>query len=1235
YWDPPGEDASYSDSWYSCMDGPDDHYADLAIGRITYDNLGELELQMDKLMDHYFNPDVTTNWAENTILVAHKELYPDKYTLCKEQIRTFDYALQTPIFTECYGGAGANNDDIIEFVNSTSGGIFNYRGHGSATEFYHWGAQGSFTNSHIVQLTNENRLFVLFDVCCDNMDIVAHAGNCLCESFMKSPVAAIAINGAIIPSYTIPNHDYDKEMYKAIFQDGILNIGYITNFANVTVLNVHGTYGRSNVRTYLWLGDASLEPWTLQPAEMIVNHDAQLFLGLTEYEVTVIGSGGPVENALVCISNEEQTIYSVAYTDASGMAIVQFDEPVQDPGFAMVSVSSHNYLPYQAEIPVIPLEGPYIVRDEFFINDEAGNGNGLMDYGESILLSLSVKNVGLEDATNVTVTLSSDDEYVTITTATADYGTVPAEESVMVEDAFAFDVADNLPDGHFVLFDIIATDGNETWISKITIPGYAPFLEIGGMDILDLTGNNNGRLDPGETADILITTINSGHSDAFELMGTLTTTSSFLTINNGSFEQDMLGSEEVTIAEFNVTVDEGIAIGTVVDMIYNIQAGEYAASKTFNTKVGLILENWETGDFAEYDWEFGGNADWNITDENPYEGTYCAKSGNISDQQNSELSLTYDVMADDTISFFYKVSSEASYDYLQFYIDNNMMGQWAGEVGWERAAYPVTAGPHIFTWVYDKDYSVSNGQDCGWIDFISFPPELATTAYAGPDASICEDEECPLTGSATNYISVEWSTSGTGIFDDNTILTPVYTPGEEDINAGEVTLTLMVYGPSREDVSDDMTLTIITAPTAYAGDDASICEGEEFAVTMASAENYSALLWSTTGDGTFNDATILLPVYTPGENDILEENVILMLTASNQPCLDAVSEFTIDINPLPSPEVSGAEAACQYVEGIIYTTPMAVGSSFYWEITGGEILEGQETNEISVVWNEPGEGLLTLTETNDETLCESTVDYPVTVNEVPVPLISGNDDVCMGEADVIYNTSFVEGHTYEWSITGGVITAGANANEVTVTWEEVGQGGLVVTETISETGCMETGSMTVNVNPLPTINLNDTSMCHNHIITLDAGNPDAQSWEWSTGETTQTIEVDSSGVGFSGTKDISVIVTSANDCVSEKSIVVTIDDCSGIAENLYKLDVNLFPNPNTGTFTIELKAGQNDLLNLKIVDARGAVVFEEKEVHLHGIHTKSLSLNNLQEGIYYLLIDSDKVRVVKKVVIQR
>ncbi|RLC45029.1 MAG: hypothetical protein DRH57_08715, partial [Candidatus Cloacimonadota bacterium] len=506
WWQPSGEDGSYSDTWYVCLDGPDDHYADLAIGRFTYDenHLDELALQIQKTMDHYQNPDAETNWAEHTILVAHQENYPLKYTQCKEEIRTFPYAIQVPIFQQCYGGAGATNQDIINFINTSSCGIFNYRGHGSQTEFWQWGPSGSFTNTHIQQFTNNNRLFVLFDVCCDNMDIVAYNGDCLCESFMKSPVAAIAINGAIIPSYTIPNHDYDKEMYKAVFNEGIYNIGYVTNFANVYVLNVHGTWGRSNVRTYLWLGDSSLEPWTLQPSDLIVSHDGQLFLGLSEFDVSVMGTAGPIENARVCVSNADGTIYGIAFTDASGFAQVQFDEPVQSPGEVTVTVTTHNYLPYQSVIPVIPQEGPYVVQESYTINDNAGNGNGLMDFGEAILLSLSVENVGITEATDVTVNINTTDPYITMTDTTEFYGNVPAGQVVTIDDGFAFTVADDIPDGHYVLFNVQAISDTFVWDSNFSVEGHAPILEYDSFTIDDTQGNGDGKVDPGESANIII-----------------------------------------------------------------------------------------------------------------------------------------------------------------------------------------------------------------------------------------------------------------------------------------------------------------------------------------------------------------------------------------------------------------------------------------------------------------------------------------------------------------------------------------------------------------------------------------------------------------------------------------------------------------------------------------------------------------------------------------------------------
>jgi PKD repeat protein len=591
WWAPSGEDPSYSDSWYTCLDGPDDHYADLAIGRFVYDTPGELELQIQKTMDHYLNPDTETNWAENSILIAHMEQYPGKYTQCCEEIRTYPYPLQVPIFEPAYGGAGYTNNQVVDYVNANSCGIFNYRGHGSQTELWEWCPQGSFTATHVNQLTNEDRLFVFFDVCCDNMDIVGYNGNCLCESFMKSPVASVAVNGAIIPSYTIPNHDYDKEMYKAVFEDGIYNIGYITNFANITVLNDHGDLGRSNVRTYLWLGDASLEPWTLQPADLTVSHNEQLFLGLDNFSVSVLGNDGPVENAMVCVANEDLSVYGVAYTDASGYAEVLFDEPVQNPGAAMVTVSAHNHIPYQSEIPVIPQEGPYVIRESFTLNDATGgNNDGLMDYGESILLSLAVKNVGITVANNVVVTLSTDDPYITFTDNTEAYGSIDPDEVVEITNGFAFDVANDIPDGHYVLVDVTANgDSDATWVSSFSVEGHAPYLELGEIIISDPFGNNNGKIDPGETVDVIITIENNGTSEAFEVLGELTTSDPYVTIVEGSADYGDIEGENSEQQTFVITADAETPAGHIAEFDFEMEADlGIMATGSFTEVIGQI-----------------------------------------------------------------------------------------------------------------------------------------------------------------------------------------------------------------------------------------------------------------------------------------------------------------------------------------------------------------------------------------------------------------------------------------------------------------------------------------------------------------------------------------------------------------------------------------------------------------------------------------------------------------------
>jgi hypothetical protein len=221
--------------------------------------------------------------------------------------------------------------------------------------------------------------------------------------------------------------------------------------------------------------------------------------------------------------------------------------------------------------------------------------------------------------------------------------------------------------------------------------------------------------------------------------------------------------------------------------------------------------SFESGTF-EPGWEMAGDADWFIDNAEAWDGSFSAKSGNIGDQSTTEIYYTHQDGMAGQISFFRKVSSESGYDYLQFYIDNQLQDEWAGEQDWEEFIYDVSEGTHTFKWVYEKDYSVSNGDDCAWIDYVTFPPAAALNATAGPNAEMCADDSYQCDGQAAFYESVEWTTSGDGEFSDDTILDPVYTPGTMDIQNGNATLTLTAFDGNGNEDSDDMMLTLNPMP---------------------------------------------------------------------------------------------------------------------------------------------------------------------------------------------------------------------------------------------------------------------------------------------------------------------------------------------------------------------------------------------------------------------------------------
>ncbi|MCD4683611.1 MAG: PKD domain-containing protein, partial [Bacteroidales bacterium] len=512
-------------------------------------------------------------------------------------------------------------------------------------------------------------------------------------------------------------------------------------------------------------GDAFTTVYSEVPQNLTVSHENILYMGETTFEVTAN------VDALIALSVNGELIGTGIGTGAPVTIVIPVQAP---PDLMLVTVTKQNYFRYQDYVEVIPATGPYVVYNAVTINDESGNGNGIMETSESILASVTVKNVGVEDAQNIVVTLSTADNYVTVTDSTENYGTIASGSTAVVTDGFAWDVSNNIPDMHVVVFDVSVTDGTLIWTSNFDIIGHAPLLEIGTMLIDDYIGNWNGRLDPGETAFLIIQTYNNGSYSAASTIGSLSCSNEFITLNNTTFNFYDIGAGMMEEGMFDVTVSADAPAGTYVEFIYEVTSGGYYSQQIFSTRISPVVEDWETGDMSQFDWETGGDSNWDVTIENPYEGGYCIKSGTLDHDQNSYLSLEYDVFGEDSLSFWCKVSSETAYDYLKFYIDDVEISSWSGEVDWVRSSYLITEGSHTFKWTYSKDETLSSGYDCAWVDFIMFPvtSELEA-AFSSDITDICEGESVSFYDqSLGNAVSWDWIFEG-GTPSTSTMQNPV------------------------------------------------------------------------------------------------------------------------------------------------------------------------------------------------------------------------------------------------------------------------------------------------------------------------------------------------------------------------------------------------------------------------------------------------------------------------------
>ena len=543
------------------------------------------------------------------------------------------------------------------------------------------------------------------------------------------------------------------------------------------------------------------------------------------------------------------------------------------------------------------------------LDDSLGNDDGLINPGETISIDLYLQNRAEEPVNDVHAIISSPSPYIQFADTIASLGTFPAADTLLLEELFVFEVSDTIPGNHKIHFALETYSGDQPdtrWLSSFQEMAHAPELLTKEVLILDDSGQETNNLLPGEPATIRFVTKNAGQLASADILAFLSTTQGFIHVEDGQLTHDPLQPGQVADIDFDVLVHPSVHDGAIARFTYELHAGAYRIGDELAFKTGLVTEDWSSGDFEQFDWEHGGVSDWVLDPDTVHTGSYSARSGDISHNQLSSLQISLPVKTQDSISFYRKVSSENNYDWLEFYIDHELMDRWSGERDWERMVYEVEPGERTFRWVYEKDGSITVGADVGWIDKITFPARMITNAVAGFDAEICSNEPFFTRGYAWNEDQVSWTTEGDGYFEDPSVPETTYHPGPSDLQEGQTVLTLEVTG-DEDAVSDSMTLSFLETPYVDLGGDAVVCYGETLLLDAGEGEYHYNWFDGSTGQTYLVD---------PDEHDT-DELLVWVEVWHENACMDA-DTITISFEDCTSVYAHPAEDRLQ-----VYPNPAA------------------------------------------------------------------------------------------------------------------------------------------------------------------------------------------------------------------------------------------------------------------------------------------------------------------------